>query len=91
MAVLGPVLAHAVRDLLANRSGLRCAPGWSSASTAEGTKTTARSRLVADAAAGVDGQLLVYTNAGWCVLGRVIETSAGAAWRTPCGATFSAG
>jgi CubicO group peptidase (beta-lactamase class C family) len=40
----------------------------------------ALSRLVADAVGGPAGSHWSYTNVGWCVLGRVIETAAGAAW-----------
>ncbi|HEY7264830.1 MAG TPA: serine hydrolase domain-containing protein, partial [Trebonia sp.] len=41
----------------------------------------ALSRLVAEAAAGVpEGDFWSYTNVGWCVAGRVIETAAGAGW-----------
>ena len=41
----------------------------------------ALSRLVAEAAtAGPAGDFWSYTNVGWCVLGRVIETAAAAGW-----------
>jgi CubicO group peptidase (beta-lactamase class C family) len=90
-----PVAAHApelrasgwaaratVRDLLANRSGLPLRAGLEFGF--EGRRDQddgALSRLVADAAAGAPaGSFWSYTNVGWCVLGRVIETSAGAAW-----------
>ena len=32
-----------------------------------------------------------YTNVGWCLLGRVIESVTDGAWRTQCGFTFSKG
>ena len=71
-----------VRDLLANRSGLPLRAGLEFGFDGRGDQDDgALSRLVADAAAGVPaGSFWSYTNVGWCVLGRVIETSAGAAW-----------
>jgi CubicO group peptidase (beta-lactamase class C family) len=71
-----------VRDLLANRSGLPLRAGLEFGFDARRDQDDgALSRLVADAAAGVPaGSFWSYTNVGWCVLGRVIETSAGAAW-----------
>jgi CubicO group peptidase (beta-lactamase class C family) len=71
-----------VRDLLANRSGIPLRAGLEFGFDGRRDQDDgALSRLVADAAAGVPaGSFWSYTNVGWCVLGRVIETSAGAAW-----------
>jgi CubicO group peptidase (beta-lactamase class C family) len=71
-----------VRDLLANRSGLPLRAGLEFGFDGRRDQDDgALSRLVADAAAGVPaGSFWSYTNVGWCVLGRVIETSAGTAW-----------
>jgi CubicO group peptidase (beta-lactamase class C family) len=71
-----------VRDLLANRSGLPLRAelefGFADRQDRDGG---ALSRLVADAAMGVPaGGFWSYTNVGWCVAGRVIETVAGAGW-----------
>jgi CubicO group peptidase (beta-lactamase class C family) len=71
-----------VHDLLANRSGLPLRAGlefgFDSRTEQDGG---ALSRLVADAgAAGPVGDFWSYTNVGWCVLGRVIETAARAEW-----------
>lgn len=71
-----------VRDLLANRSGLVLRAGlefgfgnW------QDHDDGALSRLVAGAATGGPaGGFWSYTNLGWCVLGRVIETASGAGW-----------
>jgi CubicO group peptidase (beta-lactamase class C family) len=71
-----------LRNLLANHSGLPLRAGlefgfadW------KDQDDGALSRLVADAAAdGPAGDFWSYTNVGWCVAGRVIETAAGAAW-----------
>jgi CubicO group peptidase (beta-lactamase class C family) len=71
-----------LRDLLANRSGLalRAAMEFGFADR-PGQDGGALSRLVADAAMGGHaGGCWSYTNVGWCVLGRVIETVVGAAW-----------
>jgi CubicO group peptidase (beta-lactamase class C family) len=71
-----------VRDLLANRSGLALRAGLEFGfDSRKGQDDGALSRLVADAAPGVPaGDFWSYTNVGWCVLGRVIETAAGAGW-----------
>jgi CubicO group peptidase (beta-lactamase class C family) len=71
-----------VRDLLANRSAIPLRAGLEFGFDGRRDQDDgALSRLVADAAAGVPaGSFWSYTNVGWCVLGRVIETSAGAAW-----------
>jgi CubicO group peptidase (beta-lactamase class C family) len=71
-----------VRDLLANRARLPLRDqlefGFSDRTDQDGG---ALARLVADAAAGGPaGSYWSYTNVGWCVRGRVIETVAGAAW-----------
>jgi CubicO group peptidase (beta-lactamase class C family) len=71
-----------VRELLANRSGLPLRVGleFDFAGRAD-VDDGALSRLAADAAAGVPaGSFWSYTNLGWCLLGRVIETATGAAW-----------
>jgi CubicO group peptidase (beta-lactamase class C family) len=71
-----------LRDLLANRSGIPLAAGteFGFASRA-GQDDDALARLVAEAAgAGPAGDFWSYTNVGWCVLGRAIETAAGAVW-----------
>jgi CubicO group peptidase (beta-lactamase class C family) len=71
-----------VRDLLANRSRLPLRAGLEFGFTdRKDHDDGALSRLVADAAAGGPaGDLWSYTNVGWCVAGRVIETAAGAGW-----------
>ena len=71
-----------LRDLLANRSGLPLRAGLEFGfADRKDQDDGALSRLVADAAAGEPaGDFWSYTNVGWCVLGRVIETAAGAAW-----------
>ncbi len=73
-----------VRDLLANRTRLplRSATefGFSAHS---GTDDQALARLVAEVDTGpasFAGGFWSYTNVGWCVLGRVIETVTGAPW-----------
>ena len=71
-----------LRDLLANRSGLPLRAGLEFGfADRKDQDDGALSRLVADAAAGGPaGDFWSYTNVGWCVLGRVIETAADAAW-----------
>jgi CubicO group peptidase (beta-lactamase class C family) len=71
-----------LRDLLANRSGLPLRAdlefGFDSR---KDTDDGALSRLAADAAGGTPTTgIWSYTNVGWCLLGRVIETAAEAAW-----------
>ncbi len=71
-----------LRDLLANRSRLplRNDTEFDFAGRRD-EDDGALSRLAADAAAGVPTPpLWSYTNVGWCVLGRVIETVTGMAW-----------
>jgi CubicO group peptidase (beta-lactamase class C family) len=71
-----------LRDLLANRSGLPLRAGLEF--DFDGRKDQddgALSRLAADVAAGGPAaNLWSYTNVGWCLLGRVIETVTDAAW-----------
>ena len=70
-----------LRDLLANRSGLALRAGLEFGFAGRRDHDDgALSRLVADAASGGPGEFWSYTNVGWCVLGRVIETVAGGAW-----------
>lgn len=71
-----------LRDLLANRSGLPLASGTEFGFAGRTEQDDhALSRLVAEAAtAGPAGDFWSYTNVGWCVLGQVIETAAGAGW-----------
>jgi CubicO group peptidase (beta-lactamase class C family) len=71
-----------LRDLLANRSGIPLRAGLEFGFAGRKDQDDgALSRLVADAAASRRaGDFWSYTNAGWCVLGRVIENTAGAAW-----------
>jgi len=72
-----------LRDLLANRSGLPLRDGleFGFASRTDGDDG-ALSRLVADVPSDVPAtDVWSYTNVGWCVLGRVIETATGAAWK----------
>ena len=71
-----------LRDLLANRSGLPLRAelefGFDSRKDVD---DRALSRLAADVAAGAPmAGFWSYTNVGWCLLGRVIETAADAAW-----------
>jgi CubicO group peptidase (beta-lactamase class C family) len=71
-----------VRDLLANRSGLplRVAVEFDFDGRPD-EDDGALSRLVADVARDVPADpFWSYTNLGWCVLGRVIETATGVAW-----------
>jgi CubicO group peptidase (beta-lactamase class C family) len=71
-----------LRSLLANRSGLPLRAGLEFGfADRMGQDDGALARLVADAAsAGPAGDFWSYSNLGWCVLGRVIETAAGAGW-----------
>jgi CubicO group peptidase (beta-lactamase class C family) len=71
-----------VRDLLANRAGLplRAALEFDFAGRSDRDEN-ALSRLAADVPAGVPAaDFWSYTNVGWCLLGRVIETATEAAW-----------
>jgi CubicO group peptidase (beta-lactamase class C family) len=71
-----------LRDLLANRSGLPLRAGLEFGF--DGRKDEdggALSRLAVDLATGVPAaNFWSYTNVGWCLLGRVIETATDAAW-----------
>jgi CubicO group peptidase (beta-lactamase class C family) len=71
-----------LRDLLANRSGLPLRAGLEFDFAGRRDEDDgALSRLSADAAAGAPaGKFWSYTNLGWCVLGRVIETATDATW-----------
>jgi CubicO group peptidase (beta-lactamase class C family) len=71
-----------VRDLLANRSGLplRAALEFGFAAHRDPDEG-ALARLVAEIGADLPpGATWSYTNVGWCVLGRVIETVTGDTW-----------
>jgi CubicO group peptidase (beta-lactamase class C family) len=71
-----------VRDLLANRSGLplRAELEFGFAGHQE-EDDSMLSRLATELGAGVPaGDFWSYTNVGWCLLGRVIETATGASW-----------
>jgi CubicO group peptidase (beta-lactamase class C family) len=72
-----------VRDLLANRSGLPLASGleFGFAERRGLVDDDALSRLAADVAtAEPAGDAWSYSNVGWCLLGRVIETATGYVW-----------
>ena len=71
-----------LRDLLANRSGLPLSAGleFGFASRTDGDNG-ALSRLTAEAAGSQPvANFWSYTNVGWCVLGRAIETATDTAW-----------
>lgn len=71
-----------LRDLLANRSGLPLLAGLEFGFAGRKDEDDgALSRLAADIAAAVPtSSFWSYTNVGWCLLGRVIETATGTAW-----------
>jgi D-alanyl-D-alanine carboxypeptidase len=71
-----------LHDLLANRSELPLRAGLELGFAGrKDNDDGALSRLVAEAATGGPaGDFWSYTNVGWCVAGRVIETAAGAGW-----------
>jgi CubicO group peptidase (beta-lactamase class C family) len=80
----GWVRGVSVRDLLANGSGLRLSAAlefdWVARTDVE-EDDRALSRLAAEAAAGPPPvPFWSYTNVGWCLLGRVIETVTDAVW-----------
>jgi CubicO group peptidase (beta-lactamase class C family) len=80
-----------LRDLLANRSGIALR-AWLEFDFDGRTDVDERAlaRLVADAAACVPAaKFWSYTNLGWCVLGRVIETVTGTSWEDAMRRTFS--
>jgi CubicO group peptidase (beta-lactamase class C family) len=78
----GWAIGATVRDLLANRSGLPLRAGLEFDFTGRGDQDDgALSRLAAEvAAAGPATAFWSYSNVGWCLLGRVIETATGAVW-----------
>ena len=80
-----------LRDLLANRSGIALRTGLEfDFDGRTDVDDDALSRLVADAAACVPAaKFWSYTNLGWCVLGRVIETATGTTWEDAMRRTFS--
>ena len=68
-----------LRDLLANRSGLPLRNDLEFGFA--GRKDQEVARLARDLAAAVPGShIWSYTNVGWCLLGRAIETATGAPW-----------
>ena len=75
-----------LRDLLANRSGipLRAGLEFDFFGREQDEDDGALRRLVEDVAAAVPGTASwwSYTNVGWCVLGRVIETATGECWES---------
>jgi CubicO group peptidase (beta-lactamase class C family) len=73
--------AATLRDLLANRSGLPLRAGLEFGFAGRTDGDGALSRLTAEAAQSLAmASFWSYTNVGWCVLGRVIETATGGAW-----------
>jgi CubicO group peptidase (beta-lactamase class C family) len=73
-----------IRDLMANRTDLplRADTEFSFDAHAD-TDEGALARLVAEVASGARaGRFWSYTNVGWCVLGRVIETATALPWET---------
>ena len=71
-----------LRDLLANRSGLPLRAELEFGFAARGDEDDgALSRLAADVPAGVPAaSFWSYSNVGWCLLGRAIETATDASW-----------
>ena len=71
-----------VRDLMANRSGLPLRADLEFGFDAHpDTGDGALAGLVAELAAAAPTRLFwSYSNTGWCVLGRVIETASGTTW-----------
>ena len=71
-----------LRDLLANRSGLPLREGLEFGFAGRtDVDDGALSRLAADVAAAMpSAPFWSYTNVGWCLLGRVIETATDAVW-----------
>ena len=70
-----------LRDLLANRSGLPLSAALEFGFDRYEEYNDTVSRLVADIPADVlRANFWSYTNVGWCVLGRVIETTMGISW-----------
>jgi CubicO group peptidase (beta-lactamase class C family) len=81
-----------VRDLLANRSGLPLRVGLEFDFAAHGDEDDdVLSRFAARVAAEEPTTVAwSYTNAGWCVLGRAIETVTGSVWEEEMRATLLA-
>jgi CubicO group peptidase (beta-lactamase class C family) len=78
-----------LRDLLANRSGLPLSVGLEfDFAGRKDADDGALSRLVADLGGGPRSRFWSYTNVGWCVLGRVIETATRAPWEVAMGSHF---
>jgi CubicO group peptidase (beta-lactamase class C family) len=70
-----------LRDLLANRSGLPLRVGLEFDFAGHEDRKDVLSKLAAKVAAEEPtGVAWSYTNAGWCVLGRAIETVTGSVW-----------
>ncbi len=70
-----------LRDLLANRSGLPLSVGLEfDFAGRKDEDDGALARLVADLEGGPPSRFWSYTNVGWCVLGRVIETATDVPW-----------
>jgi CubicO group peptidase (beta-lactamase class C family) len=70
-----------VRDLLANRSGLPLRDDFEFGFARRKDRNVAEfAEELAVAAAGSASPAWSYTNVGWCLLGRVIETATGLAW-----------
>lgn len=70
-----------LRDLLANRSGLPLRDALEFGFDRYGKDNSTLSRLVADVPTDVPpANFWSYSNVGWCVLGRVIETATDTAW-----------
>jgi CubicO group peptidase (beta-lactamase class C family) len=70
-----------VRDLLANRSGLPLTADLEFGFDRAGSDDASLSRLASDVAAAAPAPgFWSYSNAGWCLAGRVIETATGATW-----------
>jgi CubicO group peptidase (beta-lactamase class C family) len=80
-----------LRDLLANRSGLPLRAGLEFGFAGRKDEDDgALSRLAADIPAGaLTADFWSYTNVGWCVLGRVIETATEAVWEDAVRSHFS--
>ena len=72
-----------VRDLLANRSGLPLSAALEfDLAGRQDSDDGALSRLAADVAAAevAAANVWSYTNVGWCLLGRVLESATGGTW-----------
>lgn len=70
-----------LRDLLANRSGLPLSAEMEFDLAPYGGDERALSRLAADLSSRTPaGDFWSYSNVGWCLLGRVVETATGSSW-----------